>query len=224
MVKPRAKRTYKKPTTQYKKLEKKVNMIVKAIEPNYVDTTISTNIAYDVNNAQTISALTQAGTGAPGTRQGAKVTPYYLEFRGVLSQASSALQNPSTVRILLVQSRQRFLPSTTAAVGATNILDGQGTIVTPYEPFNKDNRKHFTVLYDKTHMLGSWLTSTGVSTSIPQRKLIQMKLKLSRDIVYEESSTTPEGGQLYLCCYSTVANANTEPVIDGVFRVHYRDL
>lgn len=210
--------------TPYKRLERKVNKIAKAIEPNYVDTIINSNIAYDVNNATTISALTQAGTGAPGTRKGARVTPYFLEFKGQIAQASSALQNPSTVRIMLIQARQRFVPNTTATTGTSNILDFQAASNTIFAPYDRDNRRHYTVLYDKTHQLGSWLTSTGVSTSIAQRKLIQMRLKLSRDIAYEESTTTTEGGQLYLCCWSDVANANTEPDIRGVFRIHYRDL
>lgn len=210
-----------------KQLSSKVSKISRSIESNYVDTSINMNANYDTSNVLSLTTITNdsaTSSGAPGTRQGSRVTPTFLELRMQVSQSSSTLQNPSVVRIVVVQAKQRFVPSGTAAGGSTALLAYQNASAVVYSPFDKFNRQHFTVLHDETLTLGSWLTSTGVATDIDQTKLVEFKRKLSRDIRFEDDSGNPEAGRIYLVAYSTIATANTEPTLFGYARVHYQDL
>lgn len=210
-----------------RKVDRRVAKIFRSIETNYVDTLVNINTAYDVNNVVHLSPITSdaaSASGAPGTRQGSKVTPTSMELRLKMRQPSSTIQNPSIMRVIVIQSKQRFIPNTTAIGGTNAVLANQNSNAAVLAPFNKFNRRHFTVLYDETVVLGSWLTATGVSTSIDNTRVVTIKRKLSRDIAYEDASDTGEGGQIYLIAYSDIAAATTEPDLYGLCRIHYQDL
>lgn len=208
-------------------LQKKVNRISRTIETNYVDVDINKAVAYDVETVVHLTPIINdaaTASGYPGTRQGSRVTPTFLEIRMQAYQGASTLQNPSFVRFLVVQAKQRFVPQTTSVSGTTAVLANQGSNKSYVAPFNKDNRRHFTVLHDETVSLGSWLSSSGSATAIPQARHIEIKRKLSRNIAYDLDSTTTEAGQVYLIAYSNIVSTQTEPTISGLCRVHYQDL
>lgn len=208
------------------KLSRQVKRLAKAQETNYKDVLINTNCAYDVNNAIHISSILNDGgspTGTVGTRIGEKVSPYFLEIRGRVRQPLSAIENPSVVRMIIIQSKQRFTPSTISIPGANNVLANQNSIFAYLSPFDRDNRQHFTVLHDEMFSLTSWSTAGGTMTGEPGQHLVHIKKKLSKDIAFELSGSTPEAGNIYVCFFSSVAAANTEPVFEGFSRIYYKD-
>lgn len=214
-----------KAPTRLAKVEKKVNKILNSTEPNYKDTTVNTNISYDADNATLLSNISISGDGTEGTRQGRWVTPTRLEVRGAITRAvDTTNQPPAIVRMLVIQAKQRFTPSSSSAGGTTNILQSQGTATTPYQPFDINNRRHYTVLYDKTFTSGFATSASGFAQNYGSL-LTPMKrnIKLSRRIQWQDDSTTTEGGQIYVLFYSNVVSTAVEPAFTGVFRLHYVD-
>lgn len=218
--------TSKKVVAKVDKLQKTVNRIQSGIEKNIKDTVISKNISYDVDNATHLSALTFNGDGSAGTRQGRKVKPMFIEIRGMIDRpVDASLQSNTPVRVMIVQSRQRFKPVTNAAAGLTNILAPQNSNTTAYAPFDHNNRKHFSVLYDKTFMSGFNTISSGFTDSWKPSQYINIRKKVSRNIVYEDDSNTVlEGGHIYLCLYSNIISTQAEPTFDGICRLTYTDM
>lgn len=208
------------------KLTRQVRSLNKAQETNYIDKFINVNISYDVNNAQHVTAIPNDGTGptgAAGTRIGEKVSPTFMEMRGIFKQPLTAVENPTQVRMIVIQSKQRFVPSTTSITGANNVLANQNTVSSVFAPYDFDNRRHFYVLHDEVYTFTSWSTAQGAMTGEPAQRYIHFKKKLSRDICFEGTGTTPEAGQIYCLFYSNVAVANTEPTFEAFSRVYYKD-
>lgn len=216
------------PLPRLAKLEKRVNSIAKAIETNYIDTQINKAIAYDVNTFVDLSAISSdvaTASGAAGTRQGSWVQPTMLEARLRFHQPfDPTIQNPTAVRFMLIQAKQRFTPSTVAVGATTAVLANQNSNFSFLAPYDKDNRRHFTVLHEQSFTLGGWSNSSVGASSIPQDRIFTIKKKLSRRIAFELNGATKEGGAIYWIAYSDTAAAQTEPVCTGLVRVHYRDL
>lgn len=209
--------------TAVRKLQRKVNRLAAAEETNYKDVSINQAISYDLNGAVHLSSLTFNADGSSGARRGRWVKPKFLEIRGALSVGISTVSESNPyVRILVVQAKQRFVPQTNSSTATSIVLTSQGTSITPYQPFDINNRRHFTVKHDSSHALGFW-NGTAAYANGTLLKPVHLKIKLSEKIQFEDDSTTIEGGQVYILFYSNIVSSSVEPTFLGVSRLTYVD-
>lgn len=169
-------------------------------------------IPYDVNRAVVLCDPPQGD--ARTERVGDTIRPYWIDLRGSLRNQHT---RSCVARITLVQSKQRFIPSTTAASGITSVWNRAAGVAAPLSTFTFDNRDHFTVLWDKTFTIGG-------AGSASEQVDYHLKKKLTRPINYAAGATTFEGGGLYLLQTSEYDNASgVSPVSAWVSRVYFHD-
>lgn len=208
------------------KLKKQVRLLKSSPEVLNVDTQDFTEVSYDADNTTLLSSIS-VGTGGSGNRIGRSVKPKMIEIRGHVYQpkgASGITECPS-VRILLLQSKQRFVPATNLSTpGSTGIFDANagGSAYSPFGAFDPSNRQHFTVLHDELVSIGYADSSTG-SIGAPSTYSFHIKRPVYRKIDFEDSSTTPESGALYLCFTSTTIGTAIGPEVRWYSRLTYTD-
>lgn len=217
-------RKFVKPSqTKFKKLEKKVNTIAKAIEKNYKITPVAQAVSYDLNTANQLSILPFNGDGSTGTRQGRKVQPTSLLIRGQLRiDGSTVAESPSSVRMIVIQCNQRFEPQTNLNTASSRVLEGQGTTSTIFQHYDVNNRGHFTVLHDSVHALGYRNTAAGDSNGVIMKNIV-LTLYPKKPIVYEDDSLVEERGGIYICLYSNTVSTQVEPVFNCSAKLNYMD-
>lgn len=198
---------------EQKKLTAEVRKLKSNREVHYHDElNTGYRIPYDVD--RTVVLCDPAQGVARTERVGDSISPYYVDIRGQLKCPAST---GSTVRITLIQSKQRFIPQTTASTGITSVWDRAASGQAPLSTFTFENRDHFTVLWDKTFELGA----AGSSNDVVNWHL---KKKITRPIKYDAGATTFEGGALYLLQTSDFNNASTvAPNSVWVSRVYFHD-
>lgn len=202
--------------TPFKTLAKKVNKIASGIELKFHDELGTAGaVAYDANRAQILSDPVQGSTSA--TRDGREIMPQSLKIRGAIYLNGTSTAPSQTVRIMVVQSKQRFVPVTnTAAIPANNtsVLARQGNTDVCTSDFDINNRRHYTVLYDRTFIV----------TDYSPTKIFTVNKKLTKKITFENAgSLIGESGQIRLLMFSDVATANNPPVVESYSRMRYTD-
>lgn len=192
------------------KLRKDVSQLKRSEETKYHDENVArSNNSYAINDTQILCDPVQSLTAQ--TRIGDSISPYRIEINGALEWIDPS--GPVIQRVMLIQSKQKFIPSTTASAGSVqSVLTLGGTIGAPFSTFDWNNRSKFTVLYDRTF---------GLDFQRPQ-VTYKIRKKISRNIKFEDTgSLTAESGQLYLLHFSN--NSAIPPKKTFYSRVYYKD-
>lgn len=210
--------TYKKKTyTKRKpnavaKLTKKVNQILKETETKFFDVSqvpVSTG-DYMVNNVSTLLAPLQ--NGSKNGRDGSDVSPYRIIIKGDIIPGSASV--PVAMRLILIQSKQGFVPSTNATSSVQKVFQDPLFPNTIYNPFDYNNRRHFTVLHDQTYT---------ADAAGPALKRFVINKKISRNTVFDQGTgTATENGQIYLLNISNHTTTNL-PILSFYSRIYYKD-
>lgn len=224
--KPQAKRmksekakTNSELTRQVTQLGKKVNTISKAIESKYYDQSFAgSEFNYDTNNTLTVATFGQGDTAQ--TRSGQRIMPTRLDLIFQLRNSGTTASGGCTARMLVIQSKQRFTPDTTAGISTNGgVFNSANTSESPFSMLTMDNRTHYTVLLDRIVDLEE--DQTGANTKpVTIRETVYPK----RPIIYEPGDTgDTESGQIYILFTSDVAATAVGPVRRGNFRLYFKD-
>lgn len=170
------------------------------------------SISYLTNSTTTLFDPAQGSTNQ--TRIGNEASCYRINLQGIVEASYASTLEPQQVRISVIQSKEGFVPSTTATSAAQKTYAVPATSYTVNVPFDDNNRKHFVVLWDKTFTLNN----TNGTGCIGFKKSI----KVSRRTVFEEAgSTTAEKGQIYVL--ATTSSPSATPAIVGWYaRCHFK--
>lgn len=203
-------KVYKK--NKLTKLQKDVNFLKKSAETKHTDdaVVITQVVEYDVNTIRVLADPNNSFTNQG--KIGAQITPFRCMVKGRI-ESNVAADSAHIVRIMLVQSKQKFVPSTIASAGSPqSVLTLANTVNAPISMYDMNTRGKYTVKYDKTFI---------VDQDDPY-KLFNINCKISRNIQFEDtSSTIAESGQLYLLFFSDSNAAN--PNVVYTTRVLYKD-
>lgn len=206
-VRKRGSKTYHKVT----QLAKDVRMLKRDNETKHTDD-LQANIALDfnTNNTRVLCDPNQGLTNQ--TRIGSQISPYKVEINGRLD-SNVATGSAHLVRVMLVQSKQKFIPSTIASAGSPqSVLTLANTENAPISFFDRNTRDKFIVKYDKTFTFDQ----------DDPYKLYKIRAKVSRNIVFEDTgSLVAESGQLYLLHFCDTNASN--PRVSYATRVFYKD-
>lgn len=221
-------RTYRKNTSKAP-LARKVRTLARKVdklpspELKYIDNkrTSPASIGYDLNVVN--DALVTPAVGDTNvTRDGGQLTLQSLHVRGRFN-ANAAQAEPYICRLLLIQAKQRYVPSTVAAIGTvSNLFEDANTNDAVQSMFGFTNRIHYRVLKDFKVTVQSTGTSGG---SAPDQKFFQFTYKFkkfNRMIQYDASTTTAQKNQVYLIAIST-AGVTNYPTIEYAARTTFYD-
>lgn len=168
---------------------------------------------YDVTNRVAVLCDPIQGDGRT-QRAGDSISPISIDLRMRL-QSNTAFGN--VARVLLIQSKERFVPVSNAATGTSAVWEDAGTALAPMSQFFWDNRQHFKVLHDEVVRLGS----ANADSSIVYLHIYK---KLSGKINFLEETSAPAQGQIYLVMTSNMSNAGGgAPTIAWTSRVCFHD-
>lgn len=197
-------------------LSSKLNKIERLFETKTHDESLTPSATgYD---AEAVTILCDPAQGATeDNRIGDSISPFRITIRGTLRQNASTDGRGAIVRIMLVQSKQRYIPLSATNSNAQGLLQQAGTVNAPLSQFNFQNRKHFTVLSDVTYAMSN--EDTGGSTS---NIAFVINKKLTKNISYSPDSVVAERGQLYLVRTSNAA-VSAAPLLSFESRVFYKD-
>lgn len=153
-------------------------------------------------------------------RDGASLTMRKLHIKGRLT-ANTVQGEPATVRLVLLQAKQRYVPSNTATSGVTQLFEDANTEDAPFSMFSFTNRIHYRVLRD-------WLVVVqdyGTGAVNMQQRFFELSYtfkKFNKNLTFDAGTTTAQKNQVYLCVISTSGVANY-PTIEYVARTTYYD-
>jgi len=207
------KKATKKVSKDVQKLKRDVRLLKSSNETKHHDENYPGGfIDFSTNHVTTLLDPGQSITNQ--TRIGNEISPFHLRIRGTVdwNPVSGA---PQLVRILVIQSKQRFVPVTNTNTISTGVLILSGTSQAPISDFNYENRKKFTVLHDRQYMV----------SEDDQSQPINVSKRIKRKLVFQEGgSTTAERGQIYMLIYSDQASASSsKPVVRAYSRIQYKD-
>lgn len=210
-----------KQDAEIKKLKYKVNRLRGNEELNNKDVSTTFEISYDTNQATHLSSI-PVGTGE-GTRQGRHINPRSIEIRGnIICPVTAAYIESMPVRVILIQSKQRFAPNTTSVGGISGVLSSANSQYGPFGFFDIGNRRHFTVLHDQTIAIGQANYDGGFVYD--GQGSFHIKKRITRRIAWEDDTTVNEQGHLYLLFYGAAAAAlNSGPIVRFASRLLYTD-
>lgn len=194
-------------------LKRKVNKIAGTIETKYHDELQpAVLVSNGVESVSILSDPTASFTNQ--TRIGNEISPFHLRVKGTIGFNPAQVNTNQRVRMMIIQSKQGFVPQTTSTSSNTGVLTMAGTVSVVNSDFNYENRKHFTVLHDKTYI---------VDSASKPAILFNISKKISRKVVFEEaSSTTAEQGQIRLLLFSDNDITNP-PIVTWYSRMQYKD-
>lgn len=144
------------------------------------------------------------GTSA-STRVGDSILMKSIDIRGEIYANTS----PAYLRMILIIDKQNTI--TTAA----QILENTGTYYSVHSQYNQDNRKQFSVLYDRTRFVDQ--------TTNQDNHLFHIRKKLSRHVKFDTGTITINTGALKLLCISNANVAAAEPTTRYRSRFTYID-
>lgn len=194
------------------KLKKQVRRLNISNEPKYHDELFpELGITYAVNNTTVVADPAQGQTTQ--TRIANEISPYMLELRGKVEANYASANEGAVLRLIVIQSKQRFIPNTLTSSITQRLLAVQNTVNVPYMPYDDDNRKHYTVLYDRTFNVNN-TNGNGVTT-------FQKKIRVKRPVRFYAAGTTETEGQIFVCAVSNQAAAG--PRLTWYTRLHYKD-
>nr|QXP07673.1 MAG: putative capsid protein [Arizlama virus] len=127
-----------------------------------------------------------------------------------------------TCRIMLVYDRQ----ANGAAPTILNVIRGAADGFLPHQPRNLENRRRFTILYDRTFVVGPQGTST---TALGVAPIVADKFyrKLNHPVEFNsgDAGTIADitTGSLYVLTIGNVAAGDTDALMNAVCRVRYQD-
>lgn len=224
---------YKKRTSYRKRapktmgLAKKVRTLTKKVnklptpELKYNDNgrQVPASVGYDINTV-TDALITPAEGDTNITREGSQLNAVSLHIRGRVTASTSQLE-PATIRILLIQAKQRYVPSSVATSGVTQLFENANTNDAVHSMFSFTNRIHYRVLKDfKIRVQDPSADATNTD-----QKYFQMTYKFkkfNKVIAYDDSTTTAQKNQVYLVAISTSSTANY-PSIEYSARTTFYD-
>ncbi len=199
-----------------KKLKKDVNVLKKSNETKYHDESQArVGISYLVNHSSILIDPVR-GDGI-SNRIGDSISPFAIEIRGLIESGSLSTL-VAQMRIVLVQSKQGFIPSTTATTTTQQVMDLNNTDDVVNSPYEWENRKHFTVKYDQTFTLDASSNEFGTGN-----RKFHIKTKLSKVLDFGQNTILAERGQCYLLVFSNQSTAANQPIISWVSRALYKD-
>lgn len=200
-------------TTEFKKLQKKVNKISRGIETKHVDILLAAQeINFDSNETHALCLPVQGD--AHNERIGDSIAPYRLNCKLTISNINTADDNTQFARVMIIQSKQRFTPNTVSTSGVTQLFSTANVDEVVVSNLVHDNRSHYVLLHDKTYTL----SPAGNGAVV-----INISKKLSRKVEFEPGSTTTESGQIWICFVSNIAQAATGPIFTLASRILYTD-
>lgn len=189
-----------------KQLKKDVNRLKKMSETKYHDEPLNLGqIHYNVAHTSTLCDPDK-GTDEDN-RLASEINPYRVMIEGHMTFGSTE----EVVRVTLLQSKQGFIPSTIATSGSTQLYELAANSESVHSQYDFDNRKHFTILYDKKFKMDAF----------HKIQMFNINKKVSRKIRFEAGSNTASQGQLYLCVNSNVATSG--PIVKARSRVLFKD-
>lgn len=202
----------RKKKNKIQKLEKQVRRINATFEPRYhLENAITFTPQFNLNQVSILGDPAQGDTAE--TRTGLRISPYRLELHMRIRQPSTT-SAPTSLRVILMQSKQGFVPSTISTTAVSQVFETPATAQTLISPFYQPNRHKFTLLYDKTY--------NNAGTTGPAAYSVNISKKLSRRIEYQEGSNVADKGQIYLLLISDRNDANGSAV-QWYSKLHYKD-
>lgn len=202
------------------KVDKRQDKMIRKIYSEMIESKRYDNIeiadtaAYDTNN---VTSLLTPAEGTNDTEMvGSKINPTRLEVRGSITGGDSSFSG--ICRVTILRSRQRFVPDNSVGTTTNGYLQFGGTSGAYISQFQKDNRSHFTVLYDKTFVVPP-------VTSNYRPVLFSFSKKLSGVTEFDlAGGGTLEKGQYYLCLTSDKTNASGDtPLVSWSSSIWYKD-
>lgn len=197
-----------------KQLKKAVNKLNKSNETkNWDEYAAVGNVYYDTEYVSIICDPAP-GLGADD-RIGDSIQPFRMLFRGYVEVDANYTAGLQQVRVLIIQSKQGFVPASTVTTTTQGVLTRAGQTGAQLSHFIVENRDHFVVLSDKTYTV-----DLDSKAQIP----INQSIKLSRPVRYQAGSTTAESGQIYILATSNIATATGNgPNFTWNSRILYKD-
>lgn len=199
------------------KMAKKLVRLVNVEQKHYTATTsVQSNYDGDI-----VDLCDPAQGHDQDERNGDSIKPLRLTIRGqVYSDASGA--STQYIRVILF----RYKDENGVTLQADDILDpnytGGGNVI--FAPKNWDKRFHSKIIYDKIFRLGNYLgTSAGQDPNLPVTIPFKIVKKLYGHINWSDSTSTEEGGGLYMLVCSQAASDADAPVVSFVSRVTFTD-
>lgn len=176
---------------------------------------IKSEVAFDKESAINLSVVSQGDTRT--TRDGSKILATSIDVKMLIQTVNDPNQIGTNLRVLLIKAKQRFTPMSLATTADRQVLEDQGVIQCTISPYHRDNRSHFTVLYDKTFFInGSNGGNAGVN--------LHIRKKLNHIIEYQAASTTPERGNIWMILYGDLSNASNDGAeVSYISRLWYKD-
>lgn len=206
-----------------KYVQKSINKIV---EPKYRSTTSSaTDLSYDNPMVQDL-CIVPAGTDDT-ERVGDVLKMKSLRLKMLLFAKANVT---TKARCMIIQwlptilnssfDQELILPNTGGVSwSATTILSG----------YNKDRRRDFRVLWDKTYIIGATAGADGLRSQMIINKWFNIGLKAYKKKLYSKvhyvgGSSTTGGGKLFFVAFSDVTDASgDEPGCTIDWTLNYSD-
>lgn len=160
-----------------------------------------------------IGHLSTVGQGdTDGTRDGDQLSVTKFEIRGMVKTADAT----NNVRIIVFRWNGDSTPSTTDIV---QNFQGTGTDLDFLRPINHDHKKNIKILYDRWFRLS---TSEAFMSDIPFRVVRYGKRLGAKKITYENGTTTPLKGGIWMMAFSD-SGAISHPGVSYEGMVHFTD-
>lgn len=152
-------------------------------------------------------------------RVGNQIKPLHLTIRGYAAVDSTG--GPTEIGRLIIF---RYKDENGQALAVGDILDSDivGTTKAPLAGKAYDNRYHSKILFDKTFYMG-YNASGAQDTSLPSVRSFKFSTKLYGHINWTDTTTTQEGGGLYMLWITAEATEANAPTLTYVSRVTYTD-
>jgi len=202
-------------------LTRKVNKMP-APELKYFDSerTASASVGYNLDVVKDALVVPAVGDTSI-TRDGAQITLNKLHIRmRVLANALQA--EPSILRVVLLQAKERYVPSNTAVIGTvTNLFESANTNDAVHSMFGWTNRIHYRILKDFKVAIQSTGTSGGAALSEKVLKISYKFKQFNKAMRFDASTTTAQKNQVYLCVIST--SGVNYPTIEYAARTTFYD-
>lgn len=153
-------------------------------------------------------------------RSGDSIKPLHMTIRGFLYNDATA----GTVQFLRVIIF-RYKDENGVALTPSMVLDQNyvGTTSSIICGKNWDKKFHSKILYDKLFTLGYSAGGTNQDANIPASRTFKFSKKLFGHINWGDSTSTEEGGGIYMLLISPAASSSDGPGIQWVSRVTYTD-
>ncbi|AXQ66491.1 MAG: putative coat protein [Cressdnaviricota sp.] len=171
-----------------------------------------------VNNVGNLFSLDQIPQGdGSNQRQGNVLNEKYVVIRGVLESDKADQYN--YVRMMLVSCKT--LNANDVAIGDFIETTATGTLA----PFGiwTSKKKNFHIHYDKLHYLGGKNQGTILLNDAQRQKLFQIRVKLHKNIVYQDGTTAMPTKNGLMLAVVTDSSAGTHPKIAFISQLSFTD-